>query len=287
MTPLNMARHRNSPHMAFWKMLKQGHDHFEVTKHEPKVDVCDKRYVFDAESSGKFSAAERCPAYTVPEEIVTAVRDKQRRDETQTAELINRGTPAAPVRMGVDGGMNQTFLAAVKSHGGPGATIRTAAGTIPPHVNPPGEPSADAFTGSTMSLASAESKPASAPRSSVQVASAAPASSGGGFFSNLFGSRTEDQGTASKSSDTAAPKTKPAASAPKPAPSAAGTSRPKSDSQPAETKTASVVAPKASPPKQDASAEPQGAAASAPPLLNGAAPTMSSSAFDGRFGSWR
>ena len=283
MTPLNMAKHRNSPHTAFWKMLKQGYDHFEVTKHEPKVDVCEKRYVFDAESSGKFSAADRCPAYTVPEAIASAVRDKQRRDDVQTAELINRGTPAAPIRMGVDGGMNQTFLAAVKSHGGAGATIRTAAGTIPPHVNPPGEPAADAFTGSTMSLASAESKPASAPRSSVQVASAAPASSAGSFFGNLFGSKAEDQGTQSKSSDSAAPKTKSAASAPKPAPSAAGTSRPKSDTQPADTKTASVVASKASPPKQEASAEPQ----SAPPLLNGAAPTMSSNAFDGRFGSWR
>src|SRR5439155_1199725 len=36
MTPLNMAKHRNSPHMAFWKMLKQGNDHFEVTKREPE-----------------------------------------------------------------------------------------------------------------------------------------------------------------------------------------------------------------------------------------------------------
>ena len=51
MTPLNMAKHRNSPHMAFWKMLKQGYDHFEVTHLEPKVDVCEKRYVFNAEST--------------------------------------------------------------------------------------------------------------------------------------------------------------------------------------------------------------------------------------------
>ena len=186
MTPLNMAKHRNSPNMAFWKMLKEGYDHFEVTRHEPKVDVCEKRYVFDAESSSKFSAADRCPAYKVPDDIVAAVRDKQRRDDIQTAELVNRGTPAAPIRMGVDGGMNPTFLAAVKSHGGPGATIRTAIGTIPPHVNPPAEsPSSDSFM-STMSLASAESKPAPGPRSSVQVASAG---SSGGFLSNLFGSR--------------------------------------------------------------------------------------------------
>src|SRR5262245_32841405 len=35
MTPLNMAKHRNSPHMAFWKMLKEGYDYFEVTRAEP------------------------------------------------------------------------------------------------------------------------------------------------------------------------------------------------------------------------------------------------------------
>ncbi|HEX2257115.1 MAG TPA: murein L,D-transpeptidase family protein, partial [Afifellaceae bacterium] len=27
MTPENMARHRNNPNMAFWRMLKEGHDH--------------------------------------------------------------------------------------------------------------------------------------------------------------------------------------------------------------------------------------------------------------------
>ena len=42
MTPQNMAKHRNNPHIAFWKMLKQGYDHFEVTRQEPKVDVCEQ-----------------------------------------------------------------------------------------------------------------------------------------------------------------------------------------------------------------------------------------------------
>src|SRR5712691_3485476 len=220
MTPLNMAKHRNSPHLAFWKMLKQGYDHFEVTRLEPKVDVCEKRYVFDGESLSKFSAADRCPAYKVPADIVAAVRDKQRRDDVQTVELINRGTPAAPASMNVDGGMNPTFLSAVKSHGGPGATIRTASGTIPPHVNPPAETpetTTGSFPGSFMSLASAESKPApapapaSGPRSSVQVASAAPASSGGigGFFGNLFGSKGEDQSASPQPAPVSAPKSKP------------------------------------------------------------------------------
>jgi murein L,D-transpeptidase YafK len=294
MTPANMAKHRNSPHMAFWKMIKQGYDAFEVTRLEPKVDVCEKHYVFNAESSTKFSAADKCPAYRVPEDIMSAVREKQRRDDIQTAELINRGVPAAPASMNVDGGMNPTFLAAVKSHGGPGATIKTAVGTIPPHVNPPAEP-AEATTGSFLSLASAESKPAPGPRSSVQVASAAPSSSGGigGFFGNLFGSKGEDQSADTRSQPAAsAPKTKPAAApaAAKPTQTAAaGAIRPKSEPRPADTKSASnASAPKPQPaaPRQEANADPESSKTASTGLLSGAAPTMPSNGFEGRFGPW-
>jgi len=137
MTPLNMARHRNSPHTAFWRMIKEGYDHFEVTRLEPKVDVCEKRYIFDADSADRFSPAERCPAYQVREDIVVAVREKQHRDEMETVELINRGTSTVPVTTGGDGGMNPTFLAAVKSNRDPRAVIRTASGTIPAYVDPP------------------------------------------------------------------------------------------------------------------------------------------------------
>jgi murein L,D-transpeptidase YafK len=286
MTPLNMAKHRNSPNMAFWKMLKEGYDHFEVTRREPKVDVCERHYVFDAESSGKFSASDHCPAYKVPDQIASAVREKQHRDEVQTAELISRGTPAAPVKMGVDGGMNPTFLAAVKSHGGPGAPIKTALGTIPAHVNPPAEaPAESPSIASIMSLASADSRPApapaAAPRSSVQVASA---SSGGvgGFFSGLFGSKSEDQATPqpAETASSSKPKAKPAASASKP--SATAAARPKSEPQPA-TKTADA-APKASAPKQETNAPPANNTANA---LSGAAPTVPSGGFDNRFGAWQ
>src|SRR5205807_2294194 len=88
----------------------------------------------------------------------------------------------APVKMGVDGGMNATFLTAVKSHGGPGASIRTAAGTIPPHVNPPAERESGAAGmggASAFSLASAESRLVPAPNSTVQVASASPEETNG------------------------------------------------------------------------------------------------------------
>jgi murein L,D-transpeptidase YafK len=109
MTPLNMARHRNSPHLAFWEVLKAGYDHFEVTRKEPKVAVCEKHYVFDAQSSGKFNPVDRCPTYKVPQQIASAVHSKQQRDEIETAQLISRGTPAASATNGGDGGMNPPF----------------------------------------------------------------------------------------------------------------------------------------------------------------------------------
>ncbi len=150
MTPQNMAKHRNNPNYAFWKMLKRGTDHFEVTRLEPKVDVCEKKYVFDAEpvnasTALRFNPAGRCPSYTVPKEVADAVNDKQRRDEVQTAQLVARGTPAAPVRSYADGGMNKLFLTAltqtdarVTAGEAPlAAPIRTSAGTIPTSVNPP------------------------------------------------------------------------------------------------------------------------------------------------------
>jgi murein L,D-transpeptidase YafK len=117
MTPQNMAKHRNSPHLAFWKMLKRGNDHFEVSRLEPKVDVCEKRYVFDAYAPDnastplKFSPAGACPVFEVPEDIAQAVNDKQRQDELKTAELTSRGMPVVAVRTGRDGGMHPTFVA--------------------------------------------------------------------------------------------------------------------------------------------------------------------------------
>ena len=251
------------------------------------MDVCERRYVFDAESSGKFSAADRCPAYKLPAELVAAVREKQRREDVQVTELINRGVPAAPVRTGTDGGMNPTFLAAVKSHGGPGANIRTTAGTIPAHVNPPGEPVQETTTGSFMSLASSESKPAAAPRSSVQVASAAPSGGGiGSFFGNLFGSKSETEQPA-----TAREAAKPKSAAPPPAAkppqvAAAGAIRPR-QSEPEPKATTTVAKPRPEPHAQQASAEPPAKPANASNLLNGAVPTMPSGGFENRFGAWR
>src|SRR5581483_2929022 len=150
MTPQNMAKHRNNPNYAFWKMIKRGNDHFEVTRLEPKIDVCEKKYVFDAEPVNestplRFNPVGACPRYLVPQEVADAVNDKQRRDEIQTAQLVAKGAPVAPARSYADGGMNQVFYAALQQSDARvtageaplAAPIKTAAGTIPTSVNPP------------------------------------------------------------------------------------------------------------------------------------------------------
>jgi murein L,D-transpeptidase YafK len=117
LTPANLARHRNNPNVAFWKMLKIGNDHFEATHLQPKVEVCDRRYVFDAQPPSNstnplvFDADRRCPAFVVNPKIARAVLVKQRADEVEYAQLVKDNVPVAPIYSGLDGGMNKVFLA--------------------------------------------------------------------------------------------------------------------------------------------------------------------------------
>jgi len=115
LTPANLARHRTNPNMAFWRMLKEGNDHFVVSHLEPKVNVCDRHYVFNAvppQGSTKplvFNPTGRCPVYEVAPEIAGPALEKQRNDDYQIAQLIKDNVPIAPIVMGTDGGMNRVF----------------------------------------------------------------------------------------------------------------------------------------------------------------------------------
>jgi murein L,D-transpeptidase YafK len=117
LTPANLARHRNSPSLAFWKMLKIGNDHFETTHLEPRVDVCNRLYVFDAQPPRNspnplvFNPADKCPAFVVNPAIARQALEKQRTDEIEYAQLLQDNVPAAPIYSGLDGGMNEAFLA--------------------------------------------------------------------------------------------------------------------------------------------------------------------------------
>jgi len=117
LTPANLARHRTNPNIAFWKMLKIGNDHFEATHLQPKVEVCNRRYVFDAQPPSNstnplvFDPAGRCPAFVVNPKIARAALVKQRADEVEYAQLVKDNVPVAPTYSGLDGGMNKVFLA--------------------------------------------------------------------------------------------------------------------------------------------------------------------------------
>ena len=191
MTPVNMAKHRNNPNMPFWKMIKEGYDDFEVTRQEPKVDFCEKRYVFDAVKPPNatrdpvFDASAKCPAYVIPDEVASAVREKEQADEAETAKLISKGTPVARLNTGIDGGMNRVFAAALPngntglSESGEGRSLslmrERLPGTIPmDHVNPPRGP-----------VTSPDEPLVASTTSSTHVASASPDAPSGGFFSDL------------------------------------------------------------------------------------------------------
>jgi murein L,D-transpeptidase YafK len=144
MTPLNMARHRNSPYMAFWRMIKEGNDHFEATRAEPHVDVCDKHYVFDAHAATplSFHPREKCPAYEIPEAVASAVKAKEAGDERAFEDYVNRGVATVPVKTGTDGGMHPAFMAKLQSkplfdlHSG-NSDVKAPPGPLPANVNPP------------------------------------------------------------------------------------------------------------------------------------------------------
>lgn len=216
MTALNMAKHRNSPHFAFWKMLKEGYDNFEASKQEPKVAVCEKKYVFDPAATDdkplKFNAAGKCPVYQLDQNIADAVLEHRRKEQIQMAQYIAQGVATAKPRHGIDGGMNPVFAEKLGTQDGYDSKgrpiqVATAPGALPRGDNKPAP-------------ATVVSVPQAQPEPQVQLASVpvpqpAPQPKSGeapaqpttiaGMLDNLFGgSRTEETSAQGQPSATAA-----------------------------------------------------------------------------------
>jgi murein L,D-transpeptidase YafK len=235
MTALNMAKHRNNPNFAFWKMLKEGYDHFEATHQEPKVAVCEKRYVFDAVAQGhasrplSFNPRGACPAYQLNPVIATAVLDHRREEQFRMAQYIAQDVPVVPIRSGVDGGMNPVFesqLTTQEAYDSNGRLIRVAAapGALPrknrklvlannntvvlPQTAPSPQPAPSAQAATTSEQPASDrpnmvlvSLPQPAPEAKEGVASQPPQdSSKGGLFGGLFGSSEAQAAPAAASS---------------------------------------------------------------------------------------
>ena len=301
MTAANLAKHRNNPNMPFWKMIKEGNDHFEVTRQEPKVAFCEHKYVFDpAPPPGstrplEFNASARCPAYAVPDDIASAVREKQQRDNAEIANLISKGSPVAKLNTGIDGGMNRVFAAKLPQGqtglsdpvepGLRAAAFSPAPGTIPPTVNPPRNSAAATVTTSYE------------PETDVTRASSsllAPSSTDKGLCGPLntnlarkigFGdadTTATTKGSVSASAKESAPARPKAAT-----PARSARSRP-TVAKHATPKPAEKTARKAAKPEHVATARPQSRSAEtvATPTPS-TAPVASTGSFDSRFSAFR
>src|SRR6516164_2451523 len=302
MTPANLARHRTNPNMAFWKMLKEGNDHFEVTHMEPMVDVCDRHYVFDAQQPANstkplvFSPSAHCPAYEVADEIAGPAGEKQRNDEYQIAQLTRLNSPVAPIVMGTDGGMNRFFVAKLEEtqpfydNDGHAHAPPIHPGMPRPTISGPREdPEASVKTASlqktglfgglfdrTTTQSTTQGTSQNTNQSTSQVASATTSSNSEGFFARLFKPKTE--------------------AAPQPAPQTTTPAVIKPAAAPRKVETAKVERPKAEPQKVESqkSEAPTGSTpraqapqvASAVPtagLIKGAQPLVPSGSFDSRW----
>jgi hypothetical protein len=136
LTPANLAHHRTNPNMAFWKMLKEGNDHFEATHLEPKVEVCNRHYVFDPQPSNSskpiaFNPTGKCPDFVVNPKIARPAGEKQHADEVEYAQLVKANVSVAPIYSGLDGGMNKVFLAQFPGNIIPLARVLTTGSRLP------------------------------------------------------------------------------------------------------------------------------------------------------------
>ena len=321
MTALNMAKHRNNPNFAFWKMLKEGYDDFEATHQEPKVAVCEKRYVFDAappEDSAKalnFSPRGQCPVYRLDPNIADAVLDHRRQEQVKMAELIAEGTKTVPPHVG-DGGMNPVFASKLGTQEGydskghlvqvataPGSLPRTPDGRAPvstfvvPQSAQVSQPAAKTVKMASVPMPQPAPQPkeGEAPAQQTTIA---------GLLGNLFGgSKAETPAPEAESTTAALPSASKQASArPKRGGYRTASTQHSKPHQAAAPKAVAGAAAKPEPKQPAQEADKQAAPAkpaaemrtaySAPPansggLLSGAQPVVPTGSFDARWAGLR
>ena len=111
MTAENLAKHRLDPNINFWNQLKEGSDNFDVSRIEPKVGVCNRHYVFNAQAANSgqsLDAGSICPPLKEDEEIHQGVVAKQEKDRKDVAELVAKGVKPVKV-LYADGGQHPDF----------------------------------------------------------------------------------------------------------------------------------------------------------------------------------
>jgi len=320
MSAMNMARHRNNPNFAFWKMIKEGYDNFEATHQEPKVAVCEKRYVFDAAAPPdaskplKFDARGKCPAFQLDPTVADIVLDHRRHEQYEMANLIARDVATVPFRVG-DGGMNPVFAAKLTVHdtydndgrlyqvagnSQPPGAFSQAPGALPRTPNPPAVTAAarqPAPTSEPLVMASVP-MPQPAPQAKEGEAPPTQPKSIAGLIGNIFsGAPAEARPTESAENQTVALRGTNTEMAAKPKHAAPVRTASASAAPPAEPKAAAknVPAPPVQQARKDATPpapEVRTAYSSPPPenkngMLSGAQPVVPAGSFESRWTALR
>ena len=108
MTADAMAKHRDHPQFDFWRMIKPGHDQFELTRRPPVVNACAGQYVFNMKgldtplpsTTAKRAAKAACPPMGMERKLAGRVVSKMDSDrkafEKIVAEAEGREPKALP-----------------------------------------------------------------------------------------------------------------------------------------------------------------------------------------------
>jgi len=123
MTESNMARHGTSPWVPFWKILKEGYDHFETTRVPADVAVCERKYVVNVKLPQYRLDPERvCPQMERP--AVTPFVPKPG-EQVANERIVSPGPRA---RMFAGNGLATGVLAPYSSVSGNGIGVSTMSG---------------------------------------------------------------------------------------------------------------------------------------------------------------
>ena len=89
MTDANMASHAKSPWLSFWQTLKQGYDHFELTRLPADVAVCQRQYMVNVKlpgssALGRLDPEGACPTFERPKIEAFTPRPAEQASASQT-----------------------------------------------------------------------------------------------------------------------------------------------------------------------------------------------------------
>jgi murein L,D-transpeptidase YafK len=124
MNARNLARYRLDPNMPFWKALKKGDDHFEVTKRDVAYAICNKHYMFGAHAAPgeAVDASAPCPPLKYDAQVEKQVATLERAEKAEVAEIVAQGEEAVRL-VYKDGAQNPVFAHRIAEVSRPDALV--------------------------------------------------------------------------------------------------------------------------------------------------------------------